>query len=225
MKSVEVKICGLTDPAQAIECVRCGADAIGLVFYQPSPRNVSRDQAAEIVSAIKGRAATVGVFVDMPLEEIVEIAHVAGLDFVQLHGREDLNYLQQLRQADLRVIKVLKTTGEQLKAQASVFGDECDSLLVEAGKGILPGGNRSVWDWAGAKVLAGRWPMILAGGLDETNVAQAIADSGCDAVDVSSAVEVTGGVKDIEKVKTFIAAVKNCSCEKNSSVFKIQNIE
>lgn len=204
---VQVKICGLTEPAQATACVAAGADAIGLVFYPPSPRNVSIGQAAAIVAALPAAVPVVGVFVDMPVDDICEVAVRAGLETVQLHGSEAPDTVERLHAAKIRVIRVLKRSGDALLEDAAQFRG-VDAFLIECGKGALPGGNAAAWDWGGARPLSGKHPMALAGGLSGTTVAGAIDAAQPDAVDVSSAVEAAPGRKDLKKVAEFIEQAK-----------------
>lgn len=207
--SVQVKICGLTDPWDAAACAKSGADAIGMVFYPKSPRFVELSQGLEIARAVAGYASMVGVFVDMPADEIIHYVKECVLDAVQLHGNESPELVAELKAAGIKVIKVLKSTGMDLLDEAGLFEGLADSFLVEAGSGVLPGGNAAAWDWAGAKSLSGVAPFALAGGLSVENVVEAIQASGCDAVDVSSGVEVSPGVKDINRVEKFIMKAKS----------------
>ncbi len=208
MSTVQVKICGLTMPAQAAAVAAAGADAVGLVFYPPSKRHVADAQAAELVAAL-GSVPAVGVFVNEPTAEIIRRVDELGLAYAQLHGREDAAYIQQLLDAGVKVIKTLTTTGTQLLADAQA--SPCGVFLVEAGEGPLPGGNGTGWDWADAAPLAGEYPFVLAGGLTADTVAEAILASGCDAVDISSGVEAAPGDKDMDRVKAFIEAVRRVS--------------
>jgi phosphoribosylanthranilate isomerase len=206
VNTVQIKICGLTLPDQAAAVAAAGADAIGLVFYPPSKRNVSDAQARELVAAI-GDLPAVGVFVNEPADEIIRRVSEIGLSYAQLHGSEDVAYIQQLEAGGVRVIQTLTTTGEQLLADAKA--SPCETFLVEAGEGPLPGGNGAGWNWADAAPLAGRYPFVLAGGLNADTVGDAILASGCDAVDISSGVEIAPGDKDLEKVRAFIEAARS----------------
>lgn len=207
--SVQVKICGLTDPWDAIGCSTSGADAIGVVFYPKSPRFVEISRAAEIARCVAGYSTLVGVFVDSPVDEIINCIEKCGLGVVQLHGNERPELVAELKSADVKVVKVLKSTGRDLLEEASLFAGLADAFLVEAGRGVLPGGNAAAWDWGGANVLKDITPFALAGGLSVENVKDAIIASGCDAVDVSSGVEISPGVKNIKMVEKFISMAKS----------------
>ncbi len=202
---VQVKICGLTDEDQARACARLGADAVGLVFYPPSPRHVGKALARRITAALPRGTAAVGVFVDEPLEDILDTARDCGLDAVQLHGREKPRRAAELRRAGLRVIKALFANRPPGFADADDY--DADALLVECGRGPLPGGNAATWNWAAAAPLARRHPLVLAGGLTPENVADAVAAARPHAVDVSSGVELRPGVKDLARVRALLTAV------------------
>lgn len=205
--SVAVKICGLTLPEQAEACVEAGADAIGLIFFPRSPRHVTEAQAAEICAAVSDRAARVGVFVDASADDVARIVGRCALDVAQLHGAESADTIQRLQTRGVRVVKALKVTGDALLIEAERFAC-ADALLVECGKGVLPGGNGAAWDWSAARPLAARCAFALAGGLTAETVAEAIRASGASAVDVSSAVERAPGDKDLDAVRHFIDACR-----------------
>lgn len=202
MNTAEIKICGLTIPDQAVACAQAGADAIGLVFYEPSPRNVSPVTAKEITRAAGGLAKMVGVFVNEDVDTIIRIAETASLDYIQLHGTESLDDLKRISDAGLKTIKVITNTD-----QAEMYSQI--PLLFEPKTGELPGGNGSPWRWETARPLSKHRTLILAGGLTPHNVKDAITQGDPDAVDVSSGVESAKGIKDIALVKEFITAVKS----------------
>ncbi len=201
----QVKICGLTTPEMAAACVKHGADAVGCVFYPPSPRHVSTSLAANICAAVAGTARTVGVFVNTPPGEIIQTMEDCGLEFAQLHGTESPEMVTDLRRRGIMVIKTLFAEKPPLFSEASrYYATVC---LVECGRGKLPGGNARTWNWTEAAPLALRQPLILAGGLTPDNVTEAIQAARPDAVDVSSGVEKSPGIKDMEKVRAFIRSV------------------
>ncbi len=214
MNCPQIKVCGLTSVEQAVECAKLGADAIGLVFCEKSPRNVTTRLAARIADHISGMAVPVAVTVDMAIDDILELAISTGIATFQLHGSESPQFVKRLSEAGLRVIKHIKSqSGDDLAAIAAGFC--CKAFLAECGTGELPGGNRCKWDWAQAKTLAGLWPFVLAGGLDCENVQSAITDAAPDAVDVSSSLESASGVKDMKLVEKFIEQVRQMSLERN----------
>ncbi len=206
-RKVQVKICGITTVRQAEECVEAGADAIGLVFYGKSPRNVNIKQAVKICSAIPEQVAKIAVTVDMSILEIAEIIKVCKLDALQLHGSEapeEVGRYKNLYPAE--IIKHINGNGDDLLREAARYGT---TVLVEATRGKLPGGNGISWDWSAAAVLAGKYPFILSGGLNSDNILQAIEMADPDAVDVSSGVEASPGIKDMVKVREFISRAKS----------------
>lgn len=204
---LQVKICGLTRPEEAVACARMGADAIGLVFFPKSPRHLTPRQAREICRQLSPDITPVAVCVDMPSAEILNLAANCGFSTVQLHGRETPQKVARLSQAGLRVIKALFAQRSPGFDQATDY-PAAAALLVECGRGTLPGGNAEVWDWQLPRTLFQRQPVILAGGLDPGNVQTALETGRPDAVDVSSGVEASPGRKDLEKVRAFIEAVK-----------------
>ncbi|HHP7234681.1 MAG TPA: phosphoribosylanthranilate isomerase, partial [Desulfobacterales bacterium] len=140
---IQVKVCGLTDPKQAEACTARGADAIGLIFYPPSPRYVEPSRAAEIAAAVRGKAAAVGVFVNVAAEEILAGVERCGLTAVQLHGNEPPEAVVRLKRAGVRVTKALFLEKEPRFARASAY--TADGFLLECGLGKLPGGNARRW--------------------------------------------------------------------------------
>jgi phosphoribosylanthranilate isomerase len=203
----QIKICGLTLPDQARACADLGADAIGLVFFEKSPRNVTPQQAAAIKDGLPPRVAAVGVFVDPDRETLIHIVHRCGLDIVQLHGGESPEFVADIRSIlKVPVIKVLFATRSPGFGDAAGYG--AAGFLVECGRGPLPGGNAMAWDWAAAQAVGRNFPLILAGGLAPDNVGEAIGACLPDAVDASSSLEAGPGIKDIDTVARFIAQVK-----------------
>jgi len=202
---IQIKVCGLTDPRQAEACADLGADAVGVVFFPPSPRCVEDLRAAEISAAVHGRALAVGVFVNVEPEEVLARVQRCNLGAVQLHGNESPEQVRHLQRAGVRVIKALFLEKEPRFARLSDY--TADAFLLECGIGKLPGGNARSWDWSRA-AASERAPSILAGGLDPDNIARAVSQAWPDAVDVSSGVESVPGRKDLMKVEAFIAAVR-----------------
>ena len=202
---IPVKICGLTRVDQALDCARLGANLIGLVFYPHSPRCVERKRAREISTAVRSRSATVGVFVNASYRAVMDVVQFCDLPIVQLHGQEPPQQVQRLRDAGLVVWKALFHRKQPFFDQAGDYN--ASAFLLECGTGRLPGGNARTWDWAAAAKMKRSRPVVLAGGLDADNIPRAIRLGKPDAVDVSSGVELTPGVKDMQKVSAFIKAV------------------
>ena len=219
----EIKVCGLTQPDEAKACAKLGPDAIGLVFFPRSPRNVSNEQAAAVRAVLPSSVAAAGVFVDPLMDDLLRTVDQVGLDLIQLHGNESPEFISQLRnKTDAKIIKVLfaeKSPGMDLAQRFNV-----DGYLVECGHGPLPGGNAMAWDWGAAKSFALQHPLILAGGLGPDTVEEAIAASLPDAVDASSALEATPGRKDLTKVKQFIEAIKRTTIQFEGSTRQLRPI-
>ena len=221
-KSARVKICGLTTVKEAMACVEAGADAIGFVFYPKSPRHLTIEQAADIAKSLPMDVMTTGVFVDESVDFIMERVRACHLKAVQLHGNESPDMIRRLKSNGLIVIKALFAAREPYLDQAGEY-HEAHAILVEYGKGVLPGGNAEHWNWKLARdaVLAqekkkegiaekeSRLPkLIVAGGLTPENIASAVKLAGPWGVDLSSGVETSPGRKDIGKVKALMSQLR-----------------
>jgi phosphoribosylanthranilate isomerase len=202
----QVKICGLTQPRQARDCADLGADAIGLVFFPKSPRNVTVEQARSIVEALPPKVAAVGVFVNASFDFIMERVTRCGLSMAQLHGRETPELALRLLNEGVGVIKALFVDGTPGLNDPGAY--RSDAFLVECAKGPLPGGNAMTWDWGAAREFGTRHPLVLAGGLAPDNVADAIGAALPAAVDASSGLEASPGQKDLDKVARLLAAIQ-----------------
>jgi phosphoribosylanthranilate isomerase len=184
-----------------------GADAIGLVFFPPSPRYVNPEQARAICNVLPDHVSSIGVFNDPSWEALTDTIDRCGLNGVQLHGSETPEFIDRLRaQYNILIIKGLFADREPWLADAVRYN--VTAYLVECGRGPLPGGNAEVWDWGAACDFASNHPTVLAGGLTPDNVLQAIEACRPDAVDVSSGLEAAPGHKDMAKVERFIANVR-----------------
>jgi phosphoribosylanthranilate isomerase len=212
--AVEAKICGINSAAAMEAAVAGGAAFVGLVFYPPSPRAVTADEAAALAHLAPARVVTVGLFVDASDDEIAARLAAVPLDLLQLHGDEAPARVAALRARFGRpVMKAVAIAGPEDVAGAAAYAGVADRLLFDAKppkvmKDALPGGNALSFDW---RLLAGRrWPVpwMLSGGLDTDNVAEAVAISGAAAVDVSSGVEDRPGLKSPAKIARFLAAVR-----------------
>ncbi len=202
---MQVKICGLTRVDEALGCVKLGADAIGCVFFPPSPRHLTDRRARDICRALSSEITTVGVFVNADYDFIMHKVDFCGLRAVQLHGKESPDLVRRLSDKKLVVIKALFLSKAPPLADATIY--EPTAFLLECGQGRLPGGNARAWDWQAAKHFGDKRPFVLAGGLSPENVISAIASCDPDAVDVSSGVESLPGRKDMKRVQAFMDAV------------------
>lgn len=199
--AVRIKICGLQDTSTALSAAKAGADAIGLVFA-PGRRRVTPEQAREICQALPPLVSRVGVFVDSPAEEVRQIAEFCGLDIVQLHGQESPAYCSKLR---LRCIKAIPVK-ERLTLEA-VNAYPVSAVLVDTFKPGISGGSGQTFNWQLLEGLAPKPPLILAGGLNPSNVGRAVALVRPYGVDVSSGVEVNGK-KEPALIRAFIQRVR-----------------
>lgn len=205
-----VKICGVTDPEAALAAAAAGADAVGFVFHPPSRRYLTPAAAGALARLLGDGPARVGVFVDAPLGEVVAAARAAGLDWLQFHGRETPAYCRAARRrTGCRVIKALPV-GPDGPPRLPVWAEgDADFFLLDA---PVPGGGRP-YDWSRARAASLPAPVLLAGGLTPENVAEALEAARPAGVDVSSGVE-TGGRKDPEKIRAFVARVRRWEHER-----------
>jgi phosphoribosylanthranilate isomerase len=199
-----IKVCGITRLGDALRAAELGADAVGFVFWPGSPRCVSPAQAAAITAALPPMVAAVGVFVDQPLGEIRTIASAVGLSAIQLHGDEPP---ASWGRVPGRCIKAVGA-GAGYDAPAVVAWPSEVWPLVDAHDPGRRGGTGRAADWAFAEAIARARPVILAGGLDASNVHEGIARVHPFAVDVSSGVEREPGIKDPDRLRAFIEAVR-----------------
>lgn len=207
MPVVRSKICGITRTEDAMVAVAAGADAIGLVFYAPSPRAVTIEQARKIVQALPPFVTSVGLFVNAPRAEIEAVLRAVPLDLLQFHGDETAEECRGFGRPYMKALRVRE--GEDVLAACGQFPDAAGILLDAYVPGV-PGGTGERFDWSLVPQDAAM-PLILAGGLDAQNVAQAIARVRPYGVDVSGGVEASKGIKDAGKVQAFIREVRSAS--------------
>lgn len=201
-----VKICGITRVEDALAAAQLGADAIGLVFYEGSPRHVTVDQARNITRALPPFVTRVGLFVDVVDEQVGAAMEGAGLEVLQFHGEAPADRYSAFGRPYIKAIPM--TEGIDVYAQQRNYPDAMGFLLDTHMPGI-PGGSGTTFDWDRVPQDLKK-PVILAGGLDSANVRAAILKVRPFAVDVSSGVEKEKGIKDIEKMSAFIASVRTC---------------
>lgn len=199
----KVKICGITSLDDALMAVDAGADALGFVFFEKSPRCVGPDTVARIIEGIPPLVQTVGLFVNAELDFVNRTADGCGLDIVQLHGEESPAYCRLVRR---RVMKAFRVRGEE--TLASMIDYRVAAYLLDAYSPNAYGGTGERFDWDLAVAAKERGTIVLAGGLNADNVASAVGRVRPYGVDVSSGVESAPGKKDPEKVKRFILEAK-----------------
>jgi phosphoribosylanthranilate isomerase len=202
-----VKICGITREQDALAAIRLGADAIGLVFYPPSPRAVAVEQAAQIVRGLPPFVSVVALFVDAESEAIREVLERVRIDLIQFHGDESPEACARYGRP---WIKALRVRGEtDLKALAKRYAG-ASALLLDTYQDGKPGGTGAAFDWSLIPPeLAGS--IVLAGGLTPDNVEQAVRQVRPYAVDVSGGVEQAKGIKDADKIAAFIRGVERAN--------------
>ncbi|MGE3912334.1 MAG: N-(5'-phosphoribosyl)anthranilate isomerase [Chloroflexota bacterium] len=205
-----VKICGIKTVEQAAVALEAGADFLGFIFYPPSHRYVKPEAVGEIVAACRTRFgdqtrwSAVGVFVDLPLEEVQGICQTASLDYAQLCGSEDRAYAEALGVPVIRVVHVDGTGQPQASTDASDHG--AVRVLLDTKSDGQYGGTGETYPWPAVQALAGK--AFLAGGLTPGNVAEAIRTARPWAVDVSTGVE-TDRAKDPALIRAFISEVRH----------------
>ena len=196
--TIQVKICGICDSAGAQSAIESGADLLGF-HYCPSDRRVSPEEAKAIVDGISLRPTIVGVFIDQDPEEVRQIADFVGLDMLQLHGSEPVGY-----DAGRPQIKVLKVKeGEIPDADAWP-----DPIMLDSWSSDQRGGTGVTWDWDRARELIATRKVFIAGGLEPGNVSKVVSTFKPYGVDVSSGVESAVRIKDPDKVRAFVHAVR-----------------
>lgn len=199
-----VKICGMTRRQDADFAAESGADAIGLVFYAPSPRAVSLAQAKEVVAGLAPFVSVVALFVDPAPEFVYECLEALPIDIIQFHGDEPASFCEQFGKPYIKAIRM--KPGTELTALSKHYAS-AKALLLDAYQPGVPGGTGQRFDWS--MVADVDMPLILAGGLNADNVKQAIQQVRPFAVDVSGGVESEKGIKSHDKISAFMREVAN----------------
>jgi phosphoribosylanthranilate isomerase len=204
-----VKICGITDLADAELAAELGAWALGMIFFDGSPRRCSRAQAERIGVALRREVELCGVFVNAPLERVIAASEDLGLTLLQLHGDEGPAYCAEVaRRSGARVIKAVQVSAPGDVRDLERFHVDFHLLDARPPRGSsLRGGTGEVFDWDLARAHRGHVPLIVSGGLEPENVGEAIARTHPYAVDTASGTEAAPGHKDPEKLRAFFAAV------------------
>ncbi len=200
---VKVKICGITNADDARLAVEAGADALGFIFVENTPRFVTPEQAAAIIRLLPPFVTPVGVFWDHPTGHVKAVAEACGLRALQFHGDETPDDLAQYA---LPVIKTIKVSGPQDLARMEPYRARVAAFLLDSATRWSEGEPRHPIEWRLARMAAG--PIILSAGLTPDNVADAVAIARPYAVDVNSGVEAAPGKKDPDKVRRFVARAK-----------------
>ncbi len=204
MFRTRIKICGITSSEDAHSACAAGADALGLVFYPPSPRYISPEAAVEIAASVPPFVQLVGLFVDEPRDTVQSVLDRVPLHTLQFHGSEEASFCEQFSRPYLKALRVRE--GDDLVAGCLPYR-RAQALLLDTWQEGVPGGTGKVFDWAQVRGDFPR-PLVLAGGLHAGNVGAGMAQLRPAAVDVSGGVECEPGRKDADKITAFIAAVR-----------------
>lgn len=212
---IDVKICGIKTPEAIDAAVAGGAKMLGFVFFDKSPRNITRDEARDLLARVPQGVLKVALMVGPDDAQADSIARQLPFDLIQLHGFESVERVAALKSiTGLPAMKAIGIAGPEDIARAHAYEDVCERILLDAKppKGaVLPGGNALSFDW---NLIAGeKWrkPWLLAGGLNAENLAEAVKTSGADFVDVSSGVEDAPGRKSVEKIRAFLDLAQSLS--------------
>ncbi|MBL0318593.1 MAG: phosphoribosylanthranilate isomerase [Alphaproteobacteria bacterium] len=206
-----VKICGLSTRQSVEVACNAGADYVGFVFFPRSPRNISYEQAAILARLLPPSTPSVAVMVNPDDVQLLTMKSIFEPDFIQLHGNESPERLNHIRAlTGCQIIKALPIAAKSDLKNIDLFDKAADIVLLDAKtpSGTLPGGMGLSFDWNLLKNSTPSIPWMLSGGLNADNVKEALLLTDAPAVDVSSGVESSPGIKDLSKIKAFIAAVK-----------------
>jgi len=203
LKRTRVKVCGITRIEDAKAAIDAGADAIGLVFYEPSPRYVRIEQAKAIAALVPAFVSVVALFVNAEPEYVQEVLNNVRIDLLQFHGDEENDFCGQFQRPFIKAQRVRQAS--DVVASSLRFPDAL-GILLDSYKPGVPGGTGETFDWSLIPESQTK-PLILAGGLTPDNVASAIEQVQPFAVDVSGGVEQSKGIKDPAKIDAFLSEV------------------
>ena len=206
-QAIKVKVCGITKAEDALAAVEAGADALGFIFYQKSPRYILPAVAANIIASLPPLVTPVGVFVNENLATVRSIMDTCGLALAQLHGDETASYCRELSRPAMKAFR-LKDRGSLLALAEYRSRGGVRGFVLDKFSELAYGGTGQVTDWSLAAEVAKGTPVLLAGGLTPENVMEAIRTVRPYGVDVSSGVESAPGNKDHAKIRAFLDAVR-----------------
>jgi len=205
-----IKMCGLTRDKDIEAGINAGLDALGFIFYEKSPRNVTPDFVRSMVSKVGPFTDCIGVFVNRDREEVEEIVEYCGLSHAQLHGNEDPKYCERVERfaSPCRVIKALRVSEDSTEKDFIPYAKVIHGYLLDTYSKGIAGGTGSTFNWSIIPRLQLQRPMILAGGLDPDNVEEALQQVQPFGLDVNSGVEIEPGIKDHVKLFEFVRRVR-----------------
>jgi len=217
-----VKICGLKTPDALDAALDAGADMVGFVFFPPSPRDLGVEAARALGERVKGRAKKVALSVDATIGELERVVEALKPDMLQLHGKETPEHVNAVRSRfHLPVMKALPIESRADLSPIRLYEKVADWLLFDGRAprdATRPGGLGKTFDWTVLQNLDLKIPFMLSGGLDVSNVAEALRITRASAVDVSSGVERAPGEKDADKIRAFIRAARGLAPAKSSAI-------
>lgn len=201
---MEIKICGITNSEDALFAAACGVDALGFIFYPPSPRAVTPDSARSIIYSLPKNIVKVGVFVNHDPGEVKRVFDFCGLDLIQLHGDESADYCRKFPLSIL--IKAVSPQNESDIRALSLL--PVKTILLDARDGGLYGGTGKKSNWGFASEIKKLFPLVLSGGLNGENIEEAIFQVSPGAVDINSGVESAPGKKDKIKIRNILEIIR-----------------
>lgn len=202
---VKIKICGITQKEQAQTIAKMGVDALGFILYPPSPRYVSPEAIKTMITGLPPFTTTVGVFVDEDFETVVQSMRTTGLHVAQLHGKESPEYCRKLSEAGIQWLKAFRI--REKKDLERLKGYPTHHFLLDAWSDKGHGGTGDTFDWSFAKEACKSAEIILAGGVTADNIKQAVQEVSPYGIDLSSGVEISPGIKSIEKIKVLLQQI------------------
>jgi phosphoribosylanthranilate isomerase len=203
-----IKICGITNLADARYASGAGADMLGFIQHEASPRFVDPGLARDIIAWIHG-AESVGVFVDRPADEVNKTVAGTGFDWIQLHGSESPAYCAQIEGRVIKAIRIFPgTSASEIELALAAYSDAVDAFLVDTGSNRAAGGTGEAFDWSILEGVDFPKPWLLAGGLHPENIGSALERLSPWGVDVASGVEEKPGQKDFEAIDRFVQVVR-----------------
>jgi phosphoribosylanthranilate isomerase len=208
----QVKICGITNEEDALCAAGCGADALGFIFYPPSPRYIVPADALRIIQKLPAHITRVGVFVNEAADNVKRIAELCGLDFIQLHGDESVEYCAGF--APEIIVKAVELRNENDVINALQYN--AAAILVDSRNNDLYGGTGKTSNWNLALKIKSKKPLILSGGLNEDNVGEALERVTPCALDINSGVEIKPGKKDHEKITRIFDVIRRADVERRN---------